>query len=111
MNPTAARFAPTFVTASSQLIELDLDASLGDPKNSASYYNNIAHSFAGFSVSRRPLGATAAAVQTALGAFITAKTTKFDIIVNGTLGSVDLTTTWPTARRPCQPRLPGCRRT
>jgi hypothetical protein len=75
MNPTSPRFAPSFVTQSSDLIDLDLHPDMRNPAPPGSllpnsYINVIGNSFAGFSQGRRPLGANANAVQTTLNNLI-----------------------------------------
>lgn len=99
MNPTSPRFAPSFVSQSSALIDLMLDASWGDPTNSDSDYNDLSKSFAGFSNGRRPLrdpsedpALTADShIQAALNSFLDAGQSKFDISVNdGPYVTVDL---------------------
>lgn len=72
MNPLSPRFAPSFVTQSSDLIELRLALGMGDPNVPAAFINNIANSFSGYSQGRRPLGATAATAAAAIQALITA---------------------------------------
>lgn len=52
---TSARFAPTFVSQSSALIDLRLDAGLGVPTDPASTYRTSTAGDAGFSEARRPL--------------------------------------------------------
>ncbi len=96
MDYTSARFAPTFVTQSSQLISLEWDASaLGDYDDPTSAYRTLANSFAGFSQARRPLGA-AGAVQTTLQDLIDDDSYKFDLSVNGSAYvTVDLSTMGP----------------
>lgn len=86
MQPTSPRFAPDFVTSSSQLIDLALDAGLGDPKSNASVINTFPGiTFAGYSQSRRPLtAATVVALRTLLnGIFATPSSGQFAISVNG----------------------------
>lgn len=86
MDFTSPRYAPTFVTQSSELIKLDLNddpgTGLGDITSAASFYNT--NTFAGFSQSRRPLGTDLAGVlgtlQGLLGAAV--PRTSFDISVN-----------------------------
>jgi len=96
MNYTSARFAPTFVTQSSQLITLEYeDSALGDYNDSGSDYRDIGKSFAGFSQARRPLGA-AGAVQTTLQDLIDDGSYKFDLSVNGSAYvTIDLSTMGP----------------
>lgn len=97
MDPTSPRFAPNFVTQSSLLIDLGLDAGMGDPSNPASFINTIGNSFAGFSQSRRGLSNTAATTAGTLNNLITPiapalPQTNFDISVNGSAYvTVDLT--------------------
>lgn len=97
MDPTSPRFAPNFVTQSSLLIDLELDAGMGDPSNPASFINTIGNSFAGFSQSRRGLSNTAATTAGTLNNLITPiapalPQTSFDISVNGSAYvTVDLT--------------------
>ncbi len=116
MNPTSARFAPDFVTQSSDLIDLAVsDPPMGDPKLSTSFFNvedangNPTNSFSGFSVSRRPMGANATAVRTLLDGMLnpvapaTLKS-KFDLVVNdGTPVTVDLKPGWPATPGPPAP--------
>jgi uncharacterized protein len=89
MSPTSPRFAPSFVSQSSALVELTLASGLGDPTLPSSFINQIANSFSGFSQSRRPLGTSAALCQAALSGLIapalpTAPQTSFVINVNDT---------------------------
>lgn len=92
MDYTSPRFAPNFVTQSSQLITLQYDpADLGDFTDAASVYRTTA--FDGFSQGRRPLGADGAAVKATLDALVAAGSYKFDISVNGSAYvGVDLST-------------------
>jgi phage tail sheath protein FI len=53
MNPKSTRFAPTFVTQSSRLIDLTLHGDLGDPNSTTSFINDSANTPRGFSQSRR----------------------------------------------------------
>jgi phage tail sheath protein FI len=78
MDPGAARYAPTFVTQSSQLVDLELAAGF-DPN---------AGSFAGFSEGRAPIGDDDAAVEATLDALINpggggARRHSFEISVDG----------------------------
>jgi uncharacterized protein len=75
MDPASSRYAPTFVTQSSELISLTLAAGL----------DLNAGSFDGFSEARRPLGTAAAAVQTSLANRLAAAPaqTSFEISVDG----------------------------
>ena len=66
MDPNSPRFAPTFVTQSSDLIDLELSSTLGPVSDSSKPINNISTSFAGFSQSRRPLGTSVAEVRTTI---------------------------------------------
>jgi phage tail sheath protein FI len=66
MNPNSPRFAPTFVTQGSELINLELHEDLGNPKSSTSFYNTIENSFAGFSQARCPLSDNIDAVKSTL---------------------------------------------
>jgi len=81
MDPSSPRFAPSFVTQGSDLIELTADPSVV-PKLA-----NLGDSFAGFSQGRRPLGGTAGNVNTFLDTQINATApnfnSSFDISVNG----------------------------
>jgi phage tail sheath protein FI len=83
MDPNSSRFAPTFVTDSSELIKLELASGLGDAKSSSSAYNTLLNSFVGFSISARPLGAAADA-KTTLNGLINASTpkSKFQVSIN-----------------------------
>lgn len=82
MNPLSPRFAPSFVTQSSDLIELQLAVGMGDPTVPAAFINAIANSFSGYSQGRRPLGATPAAAAAAIQAMITANQDTLLISVN-----------------------------
>ena len=77
MDPTNARFAPSFVTQSSALI--DLSAGAG--------FNPGAPAHAGFSEARRPLGTTLAQLRASLGGLIgfgnPTGARRFEISVNG----------------------------
>ena len=82
MKPGAPRFAPDFVTQSSELITLKPAGTLvADSVNKTK-------SIAGFSLGRRPLGATAADVDTFMDGLINTATpadskSQFEISVNG----------------------------
>jgi hypothetical protein len=87
MDPASSRHAPTFVTQSSQLIDLALDVAL----------DLNAGSFSGYSEARRPLGTNLAGIQGVLGPLINfgnpSGSRRFDISVNGSAYvTVDLTT-------------------
>jgi len=56
MDNSSSRFAPTLVSQSSELINLETAAGLGDLASSGSNYNTLAQSFADYSQARRPLG-------------------------------------------------------
>lgn len=92
MDTSSARFAPSFVTQSSELIKVELSTTgLGDPADAGSLYSTP--TFSGASFGRRPLGGTGANVQTALNNLIALNQYKFQISVNGgTYVTVDLTT-------------------
>ena len=102
MNPVSPRFAPTFVSQSSKLINLALHAEMGDPTSSASFINTIANTPAGYSQSRRVFTGTSIAIlrdniRTAINALIAAGKSRFVINVNNTrdieidLATLDLT--------------------
>lgn len=90
MNPASPRFAPAFVTQSSELVSVAVVGALG--------INNLANSFAGFSLGRRTLnslGATLADVNQLFinlaNASLATRRSKFEISVNGsTFQPVDL---------------------
>lgn len=87
MNPASPRFAPPFVTQSSTLIDLSLDAAMGDPTQNTAFINQLGNSFAGYSSGRRRLGSTAVDVQTTLNDLInpappTVQRSRFEISVN-----------------------------
>jgi phage tail sheath protein FI len=82
MNPLSPRFAPAFVTQSSDLIELKLAAAMGDPASATSTINTLGNSLAGYSQARRPLGATAAAAATTLQGWIAGGQDTLAISVN-----------------------------
>ena len=72
MNPRSPRFAPTFVTQSSKLIDLNLHADMGVMPNPA-FLTNVANTPHGFAQSRRVFtGADAQAVRDAIRAEIDA---------------------------------------
>ncbi|NYF19430.1 hypothetical protein HDC36_000867 [Xanthomonas sp. JAI131] len=71
MNPRSPRFAPDFITQSSDMIELALAPAMGDPTLPGSFINVAGNSFDGYSQARRPLGANVGAAATALQALIT----------------------------------------
>jgi phage tail sheath protein FI len=100
MNPSSPRFAPPFVSQSSELLSLSLNGpTLGDPADPAAFINNIANSFAGFSQARRPLGAVLADVRTTFDSLINqpAPQSRFEISVNESpFVTVDLAP-WSTA--------------
>ena len=87
MDNSSSRFAPALVSQSSELIDLDPGSGLGDLTNNASVYNTLAQSFAGYSQTRRPLGANIAAIRALLDGLIntgsaTTARHSFDISVN-----------------------------
>jgi uncharacterized protein len=87
MNPTSPRFAPAFVSQGSDLIDLALDSgTLGDPKVSTSFINDLSNSFTGFSQGRRSLGGNPTAVQTTLNNLVNpsagSPNSQFSISVN-----------------------------
>ncbi len=82
MNPTSSRFAPTFVTQSSALIDLTLHSDMGDPSSATSFINTLGNSLAGYSQSRQPfVTAPLAPFRTALNALVQ-PTGAFTMIVN-----------------------------
>jgi uncharacterized protein len=97
MDPTDQRYAPTYVSQNSDLIDLHLGADLlapatSEPPTGSSFINQLANSAAGFSQGRRPLGANAADVRNALTALLGAAQSKFNISANsGPVATVDLT--------------------
>lgn len=98
MNPTSPRFAPTFVTQSSDLITLALDGSMGKVEDINAKINQPGQSLTGFSQSRRPLGVVAD-VQAALDGLINAAAPneryRFDISVNSCPFVTVTLTPWP----------------
>ncbi len=89
MNSKSARYAPSFVTQSSELVKVELSSTLGNPSIAASPYNTS--TFAGFCSARRPLTGNAAAVKATLDGLIAAGQSKFQISVNdSTYVTVDL---------------------
>ena len=94
MNPSSSRFAPDFVTQSSNLIQLVLHSDMEAASGGTTYIKDPAKSFNGFSQARRPLGTTPTAVQTLLNNAVgTDKKFKFDINVNDKgWATVDLST-------------------
>lgn len=88
MNPQSARFAPTFVTQSSKLIELKLHSDMGTMPN-PSFLNNKTNTPAGFSQSQRVFtgtGASSAAATSALHANIADALLKMIDINNAAIG-------------------------
>jgi len=91
MQPTHPRFAPSFVSNSSQLIELQPDvtaAGIGDPNLAGSPINILpglpgAITQAGYSQSRRPIDVTSGATIQGVLNPIFAATGQFEISVNG----------------------------
>lgn len=92
MDTSSARYAPSFVSQSSELITLELSATdLGDTTDATSTYNM--ETFAGISYGRRPLVTNDADVQTTLNTLIGTGKSKFQISVNGSAYvTVDLAT-------------------
>jgi hypothetical protein len=93
MAPSSPRFAPSFVTQSSDLIDLKLDRGMGDPADQNAFINAQANSSPGFSQARRPLGVLGTnvsatnSVRKTLNDLISAAApntrSKFEISVNG----------------------------
>jgi phage tail sheath protein FI len=88
MNPTSPRFAPTFVSQSSTLVDVALHADMGDPNLVGSFINNPANTPPGYSQGRRPFDtsplATFQAELTALWDPINPnRSSRFEISVNG----------------------------
>jgi len=92
MDISSPRFAPSFVTQSSEFIKVELSTTgLGDPANAGSIYNT--GTFVGASHGRRPLGTTGPNVQTTLNNLIALNQSRFQVSLNGgTYVTVDLTT-------------------
>jgi phage tail sheath protein FI len=87
LDPNSPRFAPSFVTQSSELI--DLSATPGLVTDSADVEKSVAGSSLGF----RGLGPDGAGVQATLAALIGGGKTQFDISVNGSgFANVNLST-------------------
>jgi phage tail sheath protein FI len=85
MDPTSSRFAPSFVTQSSSLIDVEMHPDLGDPMNpllAGNFINQIANTPAGYSQSRRLLPTNLANLKAAWNGFIAANQTSFEISVN-----------------------------
>jgi phage tail sheath protein FI len=112
MNPSSPRFAPSFVTQSSDLIDLKLHTDMGDPTatNPPSPINTETRSFDGFSQARRPLmsdpglsdpGQLRTLLNNQFTGTGTPKRSKFDISVNdGPFVSVDLAAAPPIPNNP-----------
>lgn len=98
MNPTSPRFAPTFVTQSSDLITLALDGSMGTVGDINAKINKLGQSLTGFSQSRRPLS-TLPNVCATLDGLVNAAAPddqyKFDISVNYCPFVTVTLTPWP----------------
>ena len=91
MMPTSPRFASTFVTQSSTLIDLALHADMGDPALPGSFINTIGNTPAGYSESRRPFTGAVGAVITAINTLLTTNG-NFVMSVNGSIDiDIDLT--------------------
>jgi phage tail sheath protein FI len=85
MDPLSPRFAPSFVSQSSTLIDVEMHPDLGDPTNpalAANFINQIGNTPAGYSQSRLPLPTGLANLKAAWNGFIAAGETSFDISVN-----------------------------
>lgn len=92
MNPTSPRFAPPFVTQSSELIDLKLTHAMEDPALPGSllpnsFISTLSNSFPGFSQGRRRLGTTDNQVRDKLNSWIATTPpenlkSRFDISVN-----------------------------
>ena len=82
MNPRSPRFAPVFVTQSSDTIELRLAPGMGDPALPTSTINQVGTTASGYSQARRPLGTSVANAATAVQALITANQDAFVVSVN-----------------------------
>ena len=85
MDFTSSRFAPSFVTQSSSLINLALDSALGVPTSAASTYRTSTAALQGFSEGRRPLTAALGTMNSAaaeLTTRITATSANFDLSVD-----------------------------
>jgi uncharacterized protein len=100
MDPVSPRFAPSFVTQSSDMIDLAVSSLL-----TPAFYATAINSFDGFSQSRRPLDATLATAVTALNQLITPPVpplpalpapaqTSFMISVNGSAPQLVNLTGW-----------------
>ena len=81
MDSNSPRYAPDFISGSSQLVKASLAGALGDPAVAGSLFNT--GTFDGFSMSRRPFSTTAATVGAALNALVGADKSQFEISVNG----------------------------
>jgi len=86
MDSHSARYAPAFVTQSSQLVDVTLSSTLSDPANPTSTYNT--QTFDGFSFGRRPLASSSdpsllpGLLKTKLSGLIGAGQAAFQISVN-----------------------------
>ena len=101
MNPASPRFAPTYVTQSSKLVNLSVHlvglafGEMGDPALPGSFMNLTTNTPAAYSQSRRvyTAGTDAAlrdAVRNDIAALIVAGKSKFEVNINGVNASVDL---------------------
>ncbi|HJR08389.1 MAG TPA: phage tail sheath subtilisin-like domain-containing protein [Pyrinomonadaceae bacterium] len=92
MMPASPRFAPTFVTQSSKLIDLALDATdMGVATDPAAFINTSTATQRGYSQSRRPFVGTVAALITEFEGIIATKG-KFSMSVNGSAPvAIDIT--------------------
>jgi phage tail sheath protein FI len=86
MDPASPRFAPSFVTQSSTLGDVDMHPDMGDPTNptlAGNFINLLANTPAGYSQSRRPLPTNLANLKAAFNNFVAANQSRFEISVNG----------------------------
>jgi len=96
MNPGSPRFAPTYVTQSSKLVNLSVHlGDMGDPALPGSFMNLIANTPPAYSQSRRVYtagtnDALRDAVRNDIAGLIAAGKSKFEVNINGINASVDL---------------------
>jgi phage tail sheath protein FI len=86
MDPASPRFAPTFVTQSSSLVDVSMHGDLGDPSNPtlpANFINLLANTPAGYSQSRLPLPTNLPNLKTAFNNFVAGNQSRLEISVNG----------------------------
>lgn len=82
MDVNSPRYAPTFISQSSELVQVELASGLGDPSDGGADYNSA--TFDGFSSARRPFSNTYSTAESTFNTeFFGNDRTSFQISVNG----------------------------